>query len=91
MKLYCWLSDYLGDYGPGRIVVMAENVEEARKVAWEGFEVHVRDRYSYHFVDGVPLDEDSQSDIDSYRNQFRCDITDEPTECPGYLFVRGSA
>lgn len=79
MNLYMWNSEYLADWANGDIIVMANDVNEARAKARESFNKC------------TPYQEDDESYLDDLR-RFEEDIEPEPIEITdGVIFITGSA
>lgn len=76
MNMFIWNSEYLGSYGPGTIVVMAESVPQARELARKHFDE--RNRYN------------SGDTLRDNKRLFENDISQEPF-IKDVLFIEGSA
>lgn len=94
MKLFQWYSDALKNYGPGHIIVMAEDLAEAREKVLIEFYNYLKSENSYwswYFNSDGTLDQDYTEDYDKLVDKFKKDISWEPREKDsGVIFVKGS-
>lgn len=98
MNLYHWKSKLLADYGDGNIVVMAENVEQARDKVYELFvPENPENPFWFPYVemlahyDGYYEDEEYQEERLKLFNKLREDLNVEPTVVESrVLCFRGS-
>ena len=94
MNLYHWKSKLLANYGDGDIIVMAENVEQARDWVYELFEPE-NDKSPfwtpYLEVLAYSEDEEYQEERIKLFNKLREDLNQEPTIVESHVIcVRGS-
>lgn len=78
--MYCWKSKALSDYGPGHIIVAADNVDLARSTALEEYTKQVGDVIHWN-------DPDYRADLIKV---FEADLATDPIECQ-VLLISGSA
>jgi hypothetical protein len=100
MKLFHWnRAESLENYASGDIIVMAENIETARKTALEQFEIYMltdeNARYKWMFdMNGPDIDawedEDDREQIEEIFRKFRMDIARPPIEDVVAVFIHGS-
>jgi hypothetical protein len=92
MKVFYWYSTAFEGHGPGRILVIAETVEEARKqVMADAGQAFLKKRF--WLDDGWLLQLVSEDDMEDYREfltKLRNDIATEPKVTTETVFIRGS-
>ena len=79
MKMFVWRSEALANYGPGLIISLAENQEEAIEKAWVDIERHLLEYFDW-------ADDEY---LDAKREAFKKDF-DQPPKILDVLLVKGS-
>lgn len=94
MNLYHWNSKLLANYSDGDIVVMAENVEQARDKVYALFDPLKDDGpFEDHYLKLLRdmEDEDYLPEFMEKLNQLREDLAKEPTAVTSHVVcIRGS-
>jgi hypothetical protein len=91
MQLFTWRSNALKRFQPGHILVLAEDVDAARRIALEQFEHWLKSEAGeWHLlVDGVPVDEFAEDDLERMRSELLRDLEQDP-QSGSAVFIRGS-
>lgn len=91
MKLFHWPRvEALKNYMSGDIIVMAPDLEAARKLAWEWSVTWLKEHRSWWFnFDGTP-DPDFSEDRTEWEEKLEQDLRLEPDEIDHPVFIRGS-
>ena len=90
MTLYCWRSQYLENYAPGHILVVAEDVEAARNRARCDFAADLRDRHEWLFAGLSNHEILADENLCAKRAKFEAEIAAEPEILTGTLYLAGS-
>lgn len=95
MKLFHWdCSEVLKNYASGDIIVMAEDVAQARQIALVEFNKWARrDDSKFGWMFYVPEElwnDDDREEWQSILDKFSADISKEPLDTQVALFIRGS-
>lgn len=85
-KMFTWRSEALKQYAPGKLVVLAENVEEARLKIRAQIDPWIREHREWALPEYNADDEDDYIEIVA---QFEADIAADPEEHE-VLFINGS-
>lgn len=94
MNLYYWNSKLLANYSDGDIVVMAENVEQARDKVYALFEPeNCESPFWDSYIEMLAYNEDEifQQERLGVMNQLREDLNKDPTVVTSHaVCIRGS-
>lgn len=94
MNLYHWKSKLLANYGDGDIIVMAENVEQAKDWVYELFEPeNDKSPFWSPYLEMLAHNEDEEYQEERIKlfNKLREDLNQEPTIVESHVIcVRGS-
>lgn len=97
MNLYMWRSAAFANYYDGHIVVMAKNVDDARKIARERYERNVKKPYensTWSWLvddDGNFVDDERKDEFIEKMALFDNDIKEPPHLIEdGIVFIQGS-